>query len=197
MKWIILLVLIGAGIGGYLLFSNGEETTPTNTNSTTGQETDRQSIENLIAAGGNVMCSYSDEGENNSSTGTVYISGENMRGDFSLNTEEGTITSHMIRDGNMQYVWQDGLDEGYSADLTAITDEENSEAVDTDKDFDFNCQSWSVDESLFNLPDINFVDLTEQIEQVEEDQQTAEDIQREACNQLQDDAAKKACLQAL
>jgi len=128
------------------------------------QHTDT-SLKALLASGTSQKCSYSDSG----SEGVFYLSGGKSRGDFTTTVSGKTTASHMISDGKTSYIWMDGQPQGYkmSLEVNASTNQQaNSTAasaqqgVDVNKTMNYDCQAWSADNSMFNLPSgIEFVDF--------------------------------------
>src|SRR3989344_9516608 len=107
---IIVLLLLGAG--GYFLFSkNSANPTQTQTSATNEAETATEnsamsSLLDLVTSGKTTQCNFSVQSEAGTTKGTVYISGEKMRGDFETTTEDGKTTQmYMIRDADMYYMW--------------------------------------------------------------------------------------------
>ena len=118
-----------------------------------------------------------------------------MYGEFTNVTADGTSNqASVIRNGDTQYVWQSGSNEGYKTDVSQSDEEtqtETSETIDPDQNYEFKCVSWTVDESLFELPSgVGFTDIADRLQQVQ--QQTQEAIEN-ACSQISDPTARAAC----
>ncbi len=92
------------------------------------------------------------------STGTVFISGKKIRGDFvSKVSIEGLgamsdIKTYMISDGESVYTWSSMTTDGYKAPVTKEVPKETHATVPTDQELDYKCVVWKIDESKFSLP---------------------------------------------
>lgn len=120
------------------------------------------SAKELMARGGNHKCTFTQEVANSKSTGTTYISGQKMRGDFvsEVNAGESTmnIESHMISDGEFMYSWSSMMPTGFKmkiADTTATataTTTPSQQSFDSNQKLEYTCVAWTVDEAQFALP---------------------------------------------
>lgn len=115
----------------------------------------------LIARGGDHVCTFDQTVENSRSTGTVYISNGKMRGDFKSDVSAGgtnmSVESHMISDGEFMYTWSSMMPTGFkmaiidsaTADGTTPT---SQEMFDANMKLSYDCDPWSADASKFTLP---------------------------------------------
>lgn len=115
----------------------------------------------LIARGGDHVCTFDQTVENSRSTGTVYISNGKMRGDFKSDVSaSGTnmsVESHMISDGEFMYTWSSMMPTGFkmavvqntTADGTTPT---SQQMFDANMKLSYDCDPWAVDASKFTLP---------------------------------------------
>lgn len=150
-------------------------TTETETNTTATTETGAENnqtvtagastsgtLRGLLALGGSWTCTVENKNPGAESTGTVYLSGQMMRGDFMLKNQ-ATSEAHMIKTGNDMYVWNGAQGAKMSLDMTTPagnTQAKTSNGVDLDQKVDYQCQSWTKDESKFAVPSgVNFIDL--------------------------------------
>jgi len=156
-------VLVAAGCN--------KEAATTNTNMQTSQPapapaptsmSSTSSLKDLMAKG-DQMCTYSDNGN----SGTVYIGSGKTRMDFVATSQGKTSNVHSIMDGTTSYTWIDGQGTGYKMAInkSGITPNTGStstpQQVDPNKQVNYTCSSWSVDDSKFTLPGgINFMDLS-------------------------------------
>lgn len=218
-KWIIIAVvaiLLFAG-GAYLLFANNQTTTPTQQSSPqTAEQTknDENSITgnifSLLQSGQNVACTFSSTADDTSSSGTVYVSGKNMRGDFQSTINSQTSNTHMIRDGEWMYTWTDGQTTGLKLKITEEDErqgKEMAEKMESDKknqgfdisqQVDYSCKPWGVDQSKFTVPsNVTFTDLSAQMEDAKNMMQNSSQSACSACETITDTQAKAACKQSL
>lgn len=166
--------------------------------------TTKGTIANLLGSGKNVMCQMDYSNESDSTEGTAYVSGEKMRGDFTIETADGTtMTSHMIRDDQYSYIWTDDNSKGtkIKVEVTADIEEKakpqtQQTGVDVDKEVDLDCSNWTVDNSMFIPPtSIEFTDFSQTLKQVQEQSENVKDLQQSVCDQITDPQAKAACTQ--
>jgi hypothetical protein len=126
------------------------------------------SIRALLAKGGNTVCTVSGATSEGTVSGTVYLSGGKMRGDFksTMSGSAGT-DSHMITTASDAYVWTGSqgakmslADLESNANAGASASSESKTNVSLDQKVDYDCKSWSPDNSKFAPPaSVNFVDL--------------------------------------
>ncbi len=125
------------------------------------------SMKDLLARGGSHKCTFSQEVDNSKSTGTVYISGKKMRGDFATleTTTNMNMESHMISDGEFAYVWSAAMPMGMKMkiDMGTESPENVSQGMDYDQKLDYSCEAWVADETKFSVPtEIKFSELPSQ-----------------------------------
>lgn len=163
---VIVLLLTGAGVGGYFLM-NKQSPSPTPTTAITEVETSVESttsvksLRDLFMSTTNQTCSFTDDSQN---TGTVYSSGGRVRADFD--------TTHIVSDGSSIYLWIDGQAEGYKMPLAQIekyqtTGTAATKTVDVNKQVNVDCTATTADASKFVLPDMKFTDFSLPVEMTE------------------------------
>ena len=123
------------------------------------------SLASLISRNGSFQCDASRGAGSNATTGTVYISGGRIRGDFeTINPQAGKIQSHMISDGTDTYVWSSAAPMGFKMQMQKndMPDSNNSGTQDMYKtSYDYHCSAWTADVAKFVLPtDIQFKEMT-------------------------------------
>jgi hypothetical protein len=119
-----------------------------------------------MGLGTSQLCTYTDEASQ--SEGTIYVSGQDVRTDFSAVSEGETMGTHMITDGTTTYMWFDGAESGFMStfDSTAIengspdTSVSQQGSFDFDNQVDYSCTPWVRDAGKFDLPDMEFVDYS-------------------------------------
>lgn len=171
---VVLLVLIA---GAYALLGK-KSSNPLQSvqNKVAQMTTQKMSLSDFFSLAGSKKCTFSDK--TNNSSGTVYIGGGKMRGDFQSMDNGKTTASHMINDGQYVYVWTDGQSQGYkmstdivkkeAAQVTMTPDNSGSSEtqpssgpVNLNQQADYSCGGWSVDSSMFTLPQgITFTDYS-------------------------------------
>lgn len=200
----VALVVLVLAIAGYFYFGKSKGGTMMG-----DTPAGMKSLKELITSGVSQKCTFSVTGESGVSEGTNYVSGGNVRGDFT-NTYQGKETvSHMISDGKTSYVWTEGEKTGYKMSVSEETKESQDGTTDDtmgneanlDQKMDYNCSSWVPDNSLFSPPsDVTFTDLSEMMmqETSSESPSMMEDTSSQCsyCDSLSGDS-KTQCLSAL
>lgn len=128
----------------------------------------------LLKLGKNYACDfdYADD-QGNTTVGKVYVSesGDKLRGEFDMTLVDGTTTTtNILRDEEYYYMWTSSLPQGFKYVITAedISFFGNTpdgatrpDAPTLDQAIDFDCDTWRVDDSMFEVPsDIEFMDTS-------------------------------------
>lgn len=192
MHWILGAVLAVAMVmgGGYVLMSGGysmedskvnvvapELNDDVDTGDMVAKEMDKAtpkliekavgftgSFFDLAARGGTYRCEVQSSGTNNSTTGVVHVAGTDIRGDFASLVSGKSVESHMLKKGDMMYVWGGGMEQGVMMKATAMQGQGSTatqgQGVSGTQDYGWNCISESVDASKFVKPSsIDFMDI--------------------------------------
>jgi hypothetical protein len=116
------------------------------------------SLRALVARGGNYACTMHTDSGNTPTDGTIYVSGEHIRGDFTSTVPQiGNVDTHMIADGDTLYLWNSLMPKGIKSSEVAETDGSDSDGVNMDQSYTYDCKAWVADESKFVVPtDITF-----------------------------------------
>lgn len=166
---IIILVVLAAGLIYFFGFQADDASTPEDdAEAVTGGESYRGNLLALMSRGGNTRCSWEGESEGVVSRGTVYVAGSSqIRADYESQMDGEMTTGHLIRSGDMVYVWSADMEQGFQmafdeerffggTDTTAETP-----AVDPNQEYDYECSSWNPDQAMFTPPsDVEFVDMS-------------------------------------
>ncbi len=125
------------------------------------------SIRSLLALGKDTMCTYTTTSAQGTMSGTMYISGTMMRGDFQMKSgTSAAVDSHMIKTGDTVYTWSGTQGAKMDMAMTGNSSNANLNAsqkstMDLDQKVDYDCQSWSKDASKFVVPTtVKFVDVS-------------------------------------
>lgn len=122
------------------------------------------SVDDLLALGEDVVCTFEEQHVQGMVRGDVYVSGARLRSNFAFVSEQGNFEGSMIRDGEYVYTWG-GTPFGQFASKIAFRDFDEEYIasqipVDMTNDLDYTCEAWNVDASVFVLPtDIEFVEI--------------------------------------
>lgn len=204
---IIILLLIVLGGIAYFLRSNKppQSQTAKEENQPTSAPLTKNSLIDLLAQGKNQSCTYSTTTANNTeSSGTVYISGKNMRADFAVTVEGKKNTGSMVRDENFSYIWGMGMAQGIKMKNSAVESPssitQNSQNFDPNAKVDYKCVPWTPNNSVFTPPtDIKFSEFSlpsPQAAKSSENPTTNNQAACAACNSLSGQA-KTMCLAQL
>ena len=119
--------------------------------------TSKATLRTLLEQGKNTSCNISSSSEGITTEGTVYINADgDLRGDFISKTSTDSADSHLIIKDNVAYVWSGG--EGVQVKVNT-EDGITEQAVNLDLEFVYDCTSWDRDETMLELPAIDFLDL--------------------------------------
>lgn len=166
MKYIVGIALLVL-LGGALVVFMGDGNLNTGTSGDGARMSEGNefsgSLAQLQQRGGNYRCTFSHDTEVVRSTGVVYVADEKVRGDFESETQGISVDSHMITRDGFIYTWSPIAPTGFKTvqvDTQANgTTETSGEYSDFQQSYDYSCESWSVDESKFQIPDISFVEI--------------------------------------
>lgn len=150
---IVAIVVIAAGVWYFTQNKGNSGETKNESLSTKAEEQLEQentSIKELMARGRDVMCTYDSA---DSGKGTIYASSGRARGDFEVTTNGKTSMGHMISDENTGYFWMEGQTSGMKMMMNANEQTSTSnQGVDPNKNYDFSCDPWRADSSVFTPP---------------------------------------------
>jgi len=216
---LVVLVLVLGGLGFWYYSSQSGQ--PAGSTDQAGTANDaasggmmRSSMMELIASGKSLSCGFDRADASGSQRGTVYVSGRQMRGDFTIGQTDGnSFDSHMISDGEWLYTWGGPLGamtgiKMRAADTQADGDTQaqaDGERVSLDQAMDFNCQPWRMEAAMFAPPaNVTFQEFTVPVMPPASNSNTSVDAdasvpsaQCGACDQLGDEASRSQCRAAL
>ncbi|HMQ01539.1 MAG TPA: hypothetical protein PKD79_00500 [Candidatus Doudnabacteria bacterium] len=166
--------------------------------------TGNNSLSALLALNQNLVCTFEHEDEFGEQSGTVYIAGEKMNGEFQITDSEGTSKAYLIRDDEYQYLWGDEFEQGIKFRLSALTEfkateSEHQENIDLDEEYNVDCGSWRVDNSKFVPPSsVEFADFTAQAQAAAEVMQSIPQdmpqVDASICDQIPAGPARDQCI---
>ena len=167
--WILgAIALAGAA---WFAFGQGAGTTTDTGQQTAGQSSmvsdesfdEQTTLAAIQARGGSWKCDVSSTGPTANSSGTVYVAGERLRGDFTSEVPQVgmTIDSHIVSDGSYTYTWSSAAAQGVKAKVTTEGEAggktSDSQTFDSGATMDYKCSAWPTDESKFAVPsDVTF-----------------------------------------
>lgn len=165
-------------------------------------------IKDLLGMGKSMKCEsqYSENGY--TAKATTYVSGKKSRTDSETTNDSGQkMANHSIIDGDWVYIWNDQSNKGTKMKLEEIenqqqpgqqTAEEEAPATeqmtDINEKVDFDCSSWNANESLLTPPsDITFTDISQQMQQLQNQSQNMLQNACQMCDMIPDETAKAEC----
>ena len=188
---VIAVILIGGGIYWSSMVK------PVAMNPATSQN----SIRALMAKGQPMKCQYNPSAATAGQSGTIYLSGEKMRGDFTIIQNGQEFKTSIIRDGQWMYSWSGAMNgQGTKVKVTAQASgtaaAEANKGFDVDQPLDANCTAWQADASVFTPPsNVTFQDLSAQIQG--NTNVAAPKVDCSVCNSAPAGEARQQCLAAL
>ena len=204
-------MIVVVAVGGFVAYNNLGEDDDDGTRQTSSaagessQEAEQEAgfekkvstLKELFARGESMRCTYSyTDTSGNASSGMAYFANERMFGDFTVSQVDGTVLqSNVLKVDEVQYVWSNDAKQGYKASIADVSSDNdtNTNGPNEDEEYEFDCQPWSVDNSLFEVPaDVEFTDTTELLQGLGASQQQA----AAACAKLEGQS-RVACEQAV
>lgn len=212
----ILLTIIGGviviGGGAYLLLNGSNDTSESISDTGAGSmesvseaviaedgdvpESFNGTMAQLLALGKNITCEFTQNDDEMQGIGTVYISGDRMRGDFKMMFKQGdsSMEASMIQKDGIGYAWGNSPFGPFSTKVNIEEDDGKDQPVDFDEELDYSCKKWRVDNSKFNLPTgVKFDDINAEVQQINENTELLQNAQCGACDQIPDPAGKAQC----
>lgn len=167
-KWGIIIVVLVLLIGGFFSLNRKDD----GMGGSDGEQM-TGSLAELLKRGGDWKCTWSVDMEGNTSSGTIYVSGDKFASVVTTNTGMGEMTVQGISDGEYMYTWGSAMPGGVKMKLdeTQQAEPEVPGAVDVDganqlgDEYSYECDPWNADASMFVPPaGITFSDLSEMME---------------------------------
>ena len=159
-KLIGLVILVAVVVGAYFVFggnkgAENEELGNENEEQTSGK---KMAFSEFLKQGGAYKCEVKQSMSDLENSGTMYVSGGNLRGEFSTVAEGKTFLSSFLSRDGYTYTWSSmtpGM--GFKIKAEAETSDEGADingtyAWSADQIGDYNCENWVVDATKFELP---------------------------------------------
>lgn len=153
--FIVVIVIIAAGAWYYT--SNPTvpipgmpvDTTPETATDAKGAGT----FAELVAREGTWRCDVAMSQGPAPTEGTTYISGSQIRADFTAMSAGREISAHMIQTDGYIYSWTDLVPQGFKMAVSAVTTGSVAQqVVDPNANVEYSCLPWVVDASKFTPP---------------------------------------------
>lgn len=162
-------------VGGYFAFNKNKVADMMEAQNNIARETSatsptekKMAFNEFIKSGGSYKCEVKQAMSDMENSGTVYIDGEKLRGEFSTIAEGKTMdTSFVMKDG-YSYTWSSaspamGFKMKINTDAKANSNASTSGTYSwsAEQIGDYNCEAWTVDQSKFSLPsNVTFRDMS-------------------------------------
>lgn len=168
--WGIVAAVIIIGAGWYVFMGSGADV-PAGMMGPEGNAAQQQqmtggtpmSLAELMAGGAAQKCTFDDTMAGSPTSGTVYVGGGKVRTDFTSTQDGKTMSGHMVTDGTTMHTWIDGMSRGFKmSNIASQGAEVPEQSFDVNKKVDYRCEAWTVDASVFALPEgVTFQDMAE------------------------------------
>lgn len=180
---VIVLLLLGGG--AYMMSQSGQSDSDINANTDTTNQNDNtngeldtdgepvatdsapKTIFDLVGMTGAQKCTFTVDQNGSTMQSVAYVSGGKARTDI-VSVSNGTEQKiHMIMDGQIAYTWIDGMGTGFKMDVSKMKEQSTAPAgaasgpmPDFNQNVNYDCQAWTVDNSLLIPPTtIQFMSL--------------------------------------
>jgi hypothetical protein len=158
---VIVFVLLG-----YFFVTHQKQVSSSNVSSTTVQIQKKIPFSELVKQQGPYACTIAQYSDGSSTQGLVYISGDRIRGIFTVASGDKNIDSNVLILDGYTYSWVSHMKgNGYKIknkenNLTSTTTKDTSYTWDPSSVGDYSCKEWSVDETMFALPkEVTFTEV--------------------------------------
>lgn len=205
-----LIVIIVLGIGGYMLYGQNAKQSSNSTSQTpapTKAATLESSITDLFTSGQSKLCSFDTKTDKGETAGTVYVSKDMAKADFTMTDNGKSTATHLIRNGNLFYIWGDTFPTGIKMsmdinDMASKMESTNYAAFNPNEKVSYSCKDWNADNSLFTPPaNLKFTDLSSMMPKTTGAMMpknvSGTPSQTNPCASIADATAKSACESAL
>ena len=165
------------------------------------------SISDLLKGGMAQKCVFNLGDGDQSGQGTVYVDGKSLVRVDTVMTK-GNITSHLIKNGDISYVWSDSQpDKGVKFVLTQAEEQAmqkksaggtgGNQNADVNKNYSYQCEPWVAAADQFQPPaNVQFQDLTSQFKDLINQSAEINNSLCQTCSRVPAGQARTACEQA-
>lgn len=159
------VVVLGAG---WVFFSSSTPTGERESQENTAHEpaSFTGTLAELASRGGSYRCTVSQESEVAVTEGVVLVDNTRVRGDFvsTVSAAGGiSVETHLIVNDGFTYTWTPIAPNGFKARTTEGAGSGSAELsgnyADVNQEYAYECAPWTVDESVFELPALTFIEV--------------------------------------
>jgi hypothetical protein len=140
--------------------SQATSVTPnTNPGSSTGKQVTAAgnftgTMAQLASRGGSYKCTFDNSASGADTKGTVYVSADKVRGDFTTTAQGVPAVSHMLQLNGYTYMWSTITPAGVKLKIapTNPANPTNAQYAVASASYHYDCQGWQQDSSVFQIP---------------------------------------------
>jgi len=132
-------------------------------------------IFDLLKLNKSVKCTFKAESDDGTTSGVTYVADGKTKTEYEIKSDEVNMKSYSVFDGEWVFTWTSENNQGTKLNIKNIENisKETAEEQETEEfdysdqtqDFDYKCESWTPDKSVFELPKgMEFTDLNEMME---------------------------------
>lgn len=132
-------------------------------------------IFDLLKLNKSIKCTFKSEIEDGTTSGVTYVADGKTKTEYEIQSDEVNIKSYSVFDGEWVFTWTSENNQGTKINIKKMeniskepVEEKEKEEVDYSdqtQNFDYKCEPWTPDKSVFELPKgMEFTDLNEMME---------------------------------
>lgn len=185
------ILLIAVAAGSYLVLRK-PQSTPIMVQQNQTSTGEIKTLKDLFASSKPQKCTFND---NAGSAGTIYVGNGQLKGEFvAQNGDISLMTNILTPDGQTVYTWTTGKTTGLKMPFAVIEGRVNpaGNVAPTMQQPGYQCGDWTIDASVFVVPNVQFTDYKEP---TEDELTTPEENQPETdcsvCTKLKGEAQEK------
>lgn len=136
-------------------------------------KTPRTKFEEFLSNGNTFTCQLETVEDGDLISGEFFVKGQNLRGNFRIQSDEGNATTDFLKLDSNVYVWTDANGQGYKTQVDSTRSLSSIEELNyLTKNPNLSCIGAEIADTTFALPEnIQFIDLTKGIQSVLEDKE--------------------------
>ncbi|HZS42837.1 MAG TPA: hypothetical protein VFA52_01325 [Candidatus Paceibacterota bacterium] len=105
-------------------------------------------------------CDISGLSSSGSISGTLYLSGNNLRGDLAINSKSSNFKTAILRTDGEVYLWTGNSGVKMPDSLFQTAKQSEGAAVNLDQNYTYKCSEWTIDPLKFAIPQgVTFMDI--------------------------------------
>ena len=187
--------------GGYMIFSKPADDSLLENDIDLTQNVTPSTMKELRDLKDPAVCAFTHSTDVSESSGTVYVAGGKIRGDFKgvAKPVNQNFEAYMIVRDETVYTWSPLLSQGFKTSVaeTEVNKEDSQNGISFNQKLDYSCLPWKADNSLFELPSgITFVDVLD-IKSNDQGGVQTPTLSCDVCDQVPSGTARDQCKASL